>query len=440
MEHSKIKPGTLSQYGILAAPVAFAGFPLYILAPDFYATEHNISLAALGLTLLILRLFDAIQDPLIGYFSDHYRRHLKIIMLLSALILCSSIYGLFNHVFISPLVWFSCMMALAVSAYSVLSINLNALGALWTSNSRYQTRIAAYRETFGLVGLVIAVSLPNVLSRSGLEGEYQWFSIVLISLMFIALMCFFYWHQNNVTTLRPRLKGSPSVFAIVNGVSRDEKKLLMVYLISLTASSIPAVLVIFFVRDLLGAEQHIGLFLLLYFLSGVLFMGLWKRLSHIYGNYQTWLFSMALSIVSFIGAFLLTEGDLWQYGLICILSGIALGADLVVPPSLLADQIHKHKMQQNVSAHYSLLTLNAKLALALASFIVLPLLEWANFRPDSVNTASALWVLSATYALLPCLLKLIASMSLWYFFIHSNKDNIDAYTQTNHTTGSSHDV
>ena len=96
MKAISITSGSLLQYGLLAVPVAFAGFPLYVLAPDFYATEYGISLVSLGLVLLLLRLFDAIQDPLIGLICDRFRHYIASIMLPSAVVLVVSIYCLFN--------------------------------------------------------------------------------------------------------------------------------------------------------------------------------------------------------------------------------------------------------------------------------------------------------------------------------------------------------
>ena len=74
------------QYGFLAAPVAFAGFPLYVLAPDFYATHHGVSLSVLGIVLLCLRSFDAVQDPFIGAMSDRFSVYTLPLMLASALL------------------------------------------------------------------------------------------------------------------------------------------------------------------------------------------------------------------------------------------------------------------------------------------------------------------------------------------------------------------
>ena len=44
----KIAFSSLLNYGFLAVPLAFAGFPVYVLAPDFYATKYDIKTLLLG--------------------------------------------------------------------------------------------------------------------------------------------------------------------------------------------------------------------------------------------------------------------------------------------------------------------------------------------------------------------------------------------------------
>ena len=304
MKKAPMTSAHLLQYGFLAAPVAFAGFPLYVLAPDFYATNYGLTLSGLGISLLFLRLFDAFQDPFIGFMSDRYRSKISAILILSAVILVFSIYGLFTQSYFSPLIRFSISMGFAVTAYSVLSINLNALGALWTEDRNAQTSIASVREAFGLLGLVVAVSLPGLLSNIvPKEHIYEWFGLALAFIMAVALVFFLRWHSRSLKT-ETIPKSYASFFLSLSGLSRDSRKLLLVYLLSMIASSIPAVLVIFFVRDFLGAESYTGVFLLLYFLSGAFFMPVWKRISRKHGKYRSWFFSMLLASGSFIWAFL----------------------------------------------------------------------------------------------------------------------------------------
>lgn len=419
MTASAIKKTALIQYGFLSLPIAFAGFPLYVLAPDFYATQHGMSLAVLGFVLLALRMFDAVQDPLIGRLSDRFSHQSLTVMMLSAALLVASIYGLFNPYGEQVLLWFAISMALAMTAFSVLSINLASLGASWTHNSTDQTRISGTREALGLIGLLLAVSLPPLLAKVLPEDQvYAAFSVILLILTLIAFLLFYRWFSKNSVRFQQKIITQPGFFQLLRSLPIKTRQLFLIYGLSVLASSIPAILVIFFVRDRLNAESYLGLFLLLYFLSGALAMPLWKRIAEQYGKYRAWLFSMLLAVMSFVWAFFLGEHDTIPYAVICVLSGLALGADLALPPSILADNIHHTGAQDSTATQFSILTLLSKAALALAAAIAFPLLDSAGFVPASTNSSSALLSLSVAYAVIPCALKLTAAYLMYSIFIH----------------------
>lgn len=422
----------LIQYGLLAAPVAFAGFPLYVLAPDFYATHQGVSLSVLGLMLLCLRALDAIQDPFIGAISDRFPQAMRPLMLVSAMLLVVSVYALFNPIGLNPIIWFLLSMGLAVIAYSILSINLSALGALWTKEPQEQTKIAGVREACGLLGLLFAVTLPGILSSfSPAEQVYVWFSAILGVMMAASFLAFNKWYKHQPAIARPE-PTNQSLWATLLSFPAKTHRLYMVYGLSVLASSIPAVLVIFFIRDRLDAQTHTGVFLLLYFLSGAMAMPFWKKLSTTFGKYSAWMISIFFAVASFVWAFFLGAGDVWQYAIICIASGMALGGDLALPPSILADQIHESATQTSAATQYSVLALLNKAGLAVASAIALPLLDVAGFVPAAINTDSALNHLSMAYALIPCLIKLAAAYLLYVFFIHPDrKKNHETALETN---------
>lgn len=438
MTTASIRTADLWRYSMLAIPIAFAGFPLYVLAPDFYATTHGVSLALLGMLLLGLRVFDAVQDPLIGVLSDRYRHLLRIVLPIASILLCAGVYGLFNSTPVEPALWFTLCVAVTVTAYSVLSINLNTLGGLWSDNPTNQTRISSLRETCGLIGLVIAVSLPVWLKQQVEPKQvYVFYALILVGIMASAWMIFWPWLLRHAKHTQYIQRDVFSLLLGLKSLPHETRSFLGIYGLSMLASSLPAVLVIFFVRDLLGAENLTGVFLLLYFLSGAVSMPLWKYLSEAQGLYRAWAFSMVLAVISFMGAFFLNSGDIWQYALICGVSGLALGADLALPPAILSSHIHQHHTEHQAATHYALLALIAKLSLAIASAMALPLLDVAGFRPAGNNTRTALFTLSTIYALVPCALKLIAAAWLAHRFIYSKHGDTYENPQIYRTTGSS---
>jgi glycoside/pentoside/hexuronide:cation symporter, GPH family len=410
MKVNSLSQKELCRYSALALPTAFAGYPIYVLAPDYYATNYGVSLASLGLLLLGLRLFDSVQDPIIGLISDRYRNLSLWYMISASILVCSGVYWLFNIKANQPELWFAFCVSVTVFAYNILTINLNTLGCLWSQDDEAQIKISVFRESFGLLGLLMAVSLPSLLKLYwSIERSYLIYSIILCTLMLIAWLGFWPWLKRNHKRANGQELSLYSAFRSLNAIAPMTRLFFIVYGLSMLASSIPAVLVVFFIRDLLGADEYSGLFLFLYFFSGALALPFWKSISFQYGKYYTWIYAILLSVAAFVWAFFLKAGDLWQYTVICLCSGFAFGADLALPPSILADLIHKSQTEDHAAIQYSFLALCAKLSLTLASAIFLPLLSFAGFVPMDHNDAPVLFLLSAVYALIPCLVKLITA-------------------------------
>ena len=115
---------------------------------------------------------------------------------------------------------------------------------------------------------------------------------------------------------------------------------------------------------------------------------------------------MSLSIVAFIGAAALPESQIAGFALISALSGLTLGADMVILPALYARTLARARLP--AGAGFGLWAFTNKLALALAAAVVLPLLGAVDYVPGGPNTARALSALNLAYAILPCFLKVLA--------------------------------
>ena len=402
-------------YSMPAIPLTFAGMPLYIHAPDYFANDLGVPLGLLGFILLALRFVDAIQDPIIGRLSDRYANNRFAIMLWAALCLVLSFTALFQPFRFSFVVWFTLFMLFATTSFSVLTINLNTIGGLWSTDKNHKTQITSCREGFSLLGLLLAVVMPELFKAVMTPSlAFLCVSAVLAVLMFIAMQFFSDWnkkHQSVMESVVPSKRCS--VWEILTSMTTLTKYFFAVYLMSMLASSIPAILVLFFIRDKLGGEAYTGLFLCIYFLSGAFGMPLWSLLSKRFNKYVAWGLAMVLAISVFGWVFFLNRGDLWQYGVVCVLSGIAFGADLSLPPSMLSDFIQSKKRESDASLYFGFLAFLAKLALAIASVIAFSCLDWAGFKPGVANEKMALLALSIIYAIIPCLIKLCSMILLF---------------------------
>lgn len=404
----------LAAYGIMAFPLAFAGLPIYLHAPDFYAVTLQQPVATLGTILLALRLLDAIQDPFIGSLSDRFHRWRSAVLGFGAFLLGAGFWMLFHPNKDAPLVWFAASVLICTTGFSVVTINYQTLGGLWKTRASDRTPITATREGFGLAGLLVASVLPTALATSiGIETSFFYVTLGYLPLLAVALWLLLRW-------MRLAPLETPQTDRPVMGwrsLLRDRWRRLFFGLVFLNifASAIPAVLVLFFIRDRLGGESYAGLFLLVYFLSGVISMPLWTRVARRFGKIRAWQVSLAGAILTFCWAALLQQGDLTAYAFVCALSGLALGADLALPPAILADHIDADRRQSEASRLFAIMAFLSKSGLALATGLTLPLLGLFGYQPGTVLTAQLGFLLSLTYAGVPCLIKLSALLGLVAF-------------------------
>lgn len=406
-------PWQLFAYSWLAFPLAFVGLPIYMHAPEFYATEMNLSLAYLGVVLLLLRAVDAVQDPWLGSLSDRFSANRLTLMNIGALLLVSGFWMLFHPSATSPMLSFVIGVFLSTTGFSVVSINLQALGGLWHSSKSARTTITGWREGVGLFGLIVAAALPTWLSQhTSPAGGFHLLSLIFIPILMSGMLLFYVWQRQAVLTM-PAVTANHLGWRALN--TPWGRSFFGIYLINNIAAAIPGVLVLFFIKDHLQAPEWVGAYLLLYFISGILGMPVWQWLAKKHGKLKTWLWSMLLSVAVFIWAFSLEQSDLVAFALICVLSGLALGADLALPPAILADQIDQTSTQPLASRAFSLLNFLTKSSLALATGISLPILGLLGYQPGMDAAQNATEPLSLMYALVPSGIKLITAIWLWRF-------------------------
>lgn len=400
-------------YGFFGLPLAFAALPLYVVLPHYYASELGLPLATVGALLMLVRLIDAGAEPLLGRLSDLlYRRTAPAVLWVagaSALLLGLGMAGLFFPRVQGPTAlatWMVTGLLFACLAHSLLVIAHQAWGVRLGGDATQRSRIVAWREGPGLMGVVFA---------SGLS--VAWGADAMLVVFALALLAgwLLLWQAPRppvaTATREDTHMTQPRLWQPL--AESPFRRLLVVFMCNGIASAIPAALMLFFAQDRLQATQpHIAMFLVLYFTSGALSMPFWIRAVQRLGLERAWLAGMLLAVTCFAWTAGLESGQVMAFGVICALSGVALGADLAVPGALLALLIERRGVQGVHDGTYlGWWNLTTKVNLALAAGAALPLLQWLGYTPGS-HDAQALQRLAWIYALLPCALKLMAAWLL----------------------------
>jgi GPH family glycoside/pentoside/hexuronide:cation symporter len=390
----------LPAYTGFAAVLSAAGLPIYIYAPKYYADTYGVSLTALGAILFGLRLFDVVQDPVLGWISERLRNGKALIVSMVAVLLALSMIGLFAVAPpVNPAIWFAVTITGLFSAFSFLTINFYAQGVSKAGDGpKGHMRLAAWRETGALLGVCIAAVMPTVLMDLS-DAPFATFAYGFAAATLAATL--FMWPEwTGRTTAEPS-----QIREILS--DRLTRRLLILALVNATPLAVSSTLFLFFVESRLGGAGWEGPLLVLFFLAAALSAPLWSLLASRWGGKRTLLIAMVIAVISFGFALTLQTDEMNQFAIICVVSGATIGADLTLLPAMFARRMAK--VSPNGGQGFGLWALVSKFTLAFAAVILLPLLENAGFvaGADDVPDA-ALTMLTLLYAGVPSVLKLVA--------------------------------
>jgi len=400
----------LGAYSLLALPLMMTALPLNILLPDFYAQHTALSLQTIGLLLLATRLIDAVADPLLGSWVDAQKAggsYLRPILLAAPLLAAA-----FHLVFRPPqsldlggqAAWLFFTLAAAYLGYSLAIVAYQAWGAELAHDDAGRARITGAREGAGLIGVLAGGSLPQL-------AGYGAATAALVALLALGLAALA-WRAPRPPQARPLPPGNPYLAFVVPLAARNTRWLLGVFALNALAPSITATVFLFFVSDRLGLAAYAPMFLAAYFLAGAASMPLWMRLARRFSLHALWLAAMVAAVVAFVWAWWLPAGAAAGFAAICLLSGLAFGADLALPPALLARVIDANGHNgQREGAYFGLWNFANKLVLAVAGALALAILDALGYARGA-REAAALDALAFTYAVVPCGLKLAAAALL----------------------------
>jgi len=406
-------------YGLPGLPLAALGLPLYIYLPTFYAEQLGIGLAAVGTALLIARVSDVITDPLIGFLSDWlpFSSRRKWLMAIATPLLIIAIWALFIPPEGAGFYWLLFWSLLVYLAWSFLTLPYTAWGAELSQDYDQRSTITASRESFVLIGTLVAAGLPLAMGI-GSDSPGDALAVLAQFLAFLlpitVALCLIKVPESN-RRARPINFGAGLALLKQNNLF---KRLLFAYFMNGIANGLPATLFLLFVSYVLVIPDQFGLLLSAYFLSGLIGLPIGIKLAHRYNKHRIWGVSMLWAVFIFAWVPSLGAGDFIPFLIICILSGLSLGIDMALPASIQADVIDLDSAKgggQRSGFFFGLWGMATKLSLALAVGIAFPLLAVLGFDTQMTPADNNLFALSALYGLLPIPFKLIAAWSIWHF-------------------------
>ncbi len=410
-------------YAAPAYALAVVGIPIYVYIPKFYTDIVGINVVTLGYILLSVRIFDAITDPAIGFISDRTKTPFgrrRPFIAGGSFFISLSMYFLFNPPEASEFyaaLWFGgCIYALFFF-WTLVSVPYESLGPEITFDYHERISLFGVRDGFLIAGTLAAASSPALVewlfnlsdTAQGERAKFFWISVIYAPLV----IGFSWWCVISIKEYPHKRVNRP--MGVVKGLRQIGRNrpfiiLLIAYTISAIGNNLPATLILFYVEYVLQSNLA-DFFLLIYFVTGIVFLPGWILISRRIGKKTAWLASMAINTGAFLGVFFLGPGDAIIYGVLVFLSGIGFGATLAIPSAIQADVIDYDEWltgERREGQYIGLWSISKKIAAALGVGAGLSILGSAGYMPNVEQSEQVKFVLRTLYALVPSVCNLIA--------------------------------
>lgn len=393
-------------YALPTVAVSFLMSPIAILQ-GVYAKYFGLPLMTIATVLLIARLFDAVTDPIIGYWSDRYYAHKHsrkpfvvaggVLFVLSSYLLYVPVQlgGATTSTEVSTVYFFVCFLFFFL-AWTLFEIpHLAWAGELAADyakkNEIYTLRaLCAYSGSllFYIVPLLpffdTTEFTPQTLKWSAVIAGLLMAPMLYYSIKTIPDKCCISLPINN-RSRKPRL----AVFSII-----WRNKPLIGFIAAFVSAGIGIGMwfgvMFIFIDSYLGLGDKFALIYLLSTIAATMSLGGWYQLANRIGKKAAWSLSLLLmSIGIFCTGFLSPSGSNWLLLLLVmipIISGYAAMA--ILAPSLLAD-ISDYGMWKfgadHTATYFSLYTLSIKANAAIGGALSLSIAGYYKFDATAAH-------------------------------------------------------
>jgi Na+/melibiose symporter-like transporter len=426
----KLKSSVLFYYSLADIPVMMSIFPVIVFIPRFYSSEIGIGVATIGTILLASRMFDVITDPLMGFVSDRTRSRWgrrRPWMALSVPIMMISIYQLFMppagagsaHM----LAW-SMLLSLGTT---MMLIPYYAWGAELSSDYNERSRITGARSMAGTFGSFTAQMVPVLaLVLFGIGGSAAVLQIVGYTMVVLMPLCVFL-TLRGVPDAQLQVRSTVSALTGLKLMARNKPFLQLVcaFTIGSIGLSITTPLYLFFIADVLHAEERAVYMLAIFYATTLTSIPIWVHLSARFGKHRAYMGSFVLIGCAHPFYLLLGAGDFWYMTPITIVTGFAAGGfSAMLPNSMKADVIDLDTLQsgENRAAFFfSSWSFVQKLVASVGTAIAMYGLALFGFSAGQEQTEESLFGLRFLFSTFPSLFYLSAAAVMWRYPISAQR-------------------
>lgn len=409
--------------GDLGISIAYFAVGFFFL---FYLTEVvGLSASVAGTIILVGKLWDGVNDPLIGILSDRTRsRHgrKRVYLLYGAVPFAASFLLLWWIPAGAPL-WGKVTLGVVLvlvfaTTYSLVGVPYQALVAVLTTDYDERTRLVAYKAVFSAVGAIVGAAIALVVSsavetESALRVLAVGFAVVVAASTLIAAASVRPYSGQDTVDIAP----VPVRRYVALALEPNTSTLLGYKALGAVATGVLTAALPFFALHVVGSASAATLSLAAYTVTGAALVPVWNRLTHRFDKRRLVLVSNCAAGAVLIGIGMLASAGSVA-GLVAgsVVLGAVMSAYLVIPPSLVPDLVDWYEYrrgERHESVFFGLWMTVHQLGLGVAAFVLGVTLDLSGYVEGAdVQGPTAVLGLRVGFGVIPAVFLVLAAVLL----------------------------
>ena len=450
-------------FGLGELGPAMAGSTLIFFLLIFLTDVAGLNPALAGSVLLIGKIWDAVNDPLIGWLADKTRsrwgRRLPWILwsalpfaILFTLHWWVPPYGLDAERSQWSLFWhFVAISILFNTAYTAITLPYSALLPELTHDYDERSRLAGFRMGASLAGsiggLLLALAVFSALAAQPPQRQYFLYGalVAVVGLVSVAVCLLGIWktalaadsaRRSERRALErgiPQPARKPSLRRQLAIVFSNRPYLLVctIYLCSWLALQFTATILPYYVTNWMGlGETDWQMVALVVQGTAFLLIPLWSWLSVRLGKRLVYVLGMVFWVVAQFGLLFLERGQTGLMFGLAFLAGFGVSVGYLIPNAMLPDVMELDELEtgeRREGVFFGFFVFLQKTALALGTFIVGQVLALAGYQAAGAGAggveqpASALLAIRLAIGPLPMIALVLGVVACWLYPITREK-------------------
>jgi GPH family glycoside/pentoside/hexuronide:cation symporter len=417
-----------------AAPLVSAQFiymMVLVMYMNFATDVLGIAPGVIGTIFFVSKIWDAVSDPMVGYWSDRTRSRFgrrRSWMLASALPL-----GAVSIIIWSPpeslsgnalIAWIVVSIFAFYTVYTVYTVPQLALGAELSPVPSERGRAFGARQIAVTLGMLLAFvfAAPLLVDAETARASARLLAWCGALVTIVAIV--------SCTLALPEERrdyagrGAASPVGAIRDVLRNPhaRLLLFVYFIEIFGIGGTTAMTVYLLKYVTKAADFVGLVFLAYTIPAIFSIPLWVWLGQRYERHRVWLFAMGLSAIGYGSIVFQDEGRLLLMVFSSLINGFAMGCGQTLGQAIKADVVDYDEYltgERKEGAYYATWNLAGKLGTGLMMALAGWALQASGFQENVEQTAVTRWTILMLMGGTPFVCMLIGMFAFRRFSLTS---------------------